>query len=136
MKANANKVNVLILDWSEIAKKWEKLNFETDYLYKSRYTQILGEHIAHFLHRLVEQNILKNNIHIIGHSLGAQTAGVIGRRFRERTGSKFKIDSIVSLDAACPNFDNSKAENGLLSRSRRKITQIMIGHREYYYSLR
>ena len=52
-------------------------------------------------------DLIKNEIHIIGHSLGAQTAGAIGRDYVKRTKGN-KIDSIVSLDAASPNFDSFK----------------------------
>ena len=52
-------------------------------------------------------------IHVIGHSLGAQTAGAIGRDYVKRTKGN-KIDSIVSLDAASPNFDSFKIKFNLM----------------------
>ena len=110
MKNQYENVNIFIVDWSGIAKNDDNFItnvFKRDYLYKSAYTKDLGQMLSKFLHRLVELEFLTNEkIYVVGHSLGAQTGGSLGRNFLERTGDH--INNIVSLDAAQPNFDSSE----------------------------
>ena len=110
VQVNEKKVNVLIVDWSGIAQSGKNIIFDVfgrDYKYKSAYTKDLGFMISQLLGRFKTLELLRpNNIHIIGHSLGAQTAGAVGRDFLEEFENP--IQQIVSLDAASPNFDESQ----------------------------
>lgn len=46
-------------------------------------TQIVGAEVALFINYLIEQYDAKaSNFHIIGHSLGGQTAGYVGERVK------------------------------------------------------
>lgn len=45
-----------------------------------------------------------SRFHIIGHSLGAQLGGLIGREIIEKSGGKRKIRRITGLDPAGPGF--------------------------------
>ena len=106
--------NVIIIDWSDIAHSGDSLikdMWNRDYRYKSQYTQQLGMEVSKLLSRAISLNLLSHeDIHVIGHSLGAQTAGAVGRDFQERNRNQpgeVKLKRIVSLDGACPNFSNA-----------------------------
>merc|ERR1712045_417552 len=75
----------------------------------------MGE-VSKLLNRAGTLNLLSSNdLHIIGHSLGAQTAGAVGRDFYSRSinEQKYQIQTIVSLDGACPNFSDTIQANFL-----------------------
>lgn len=68
------------------------------------HTNFSGAQIANTIQELTEKNneIPLQNIVIIGHSLGAQIAGWIGKNFYRRT--KKKLSRIIALDPAGPIF--------------------------------
>jgi pimeloyl-ACP methyl ester carboxylesterase len=45
------------------------------------------------------------NFHLVGHSLGAQCAGIIGRQLKKISNNKFIISRIYALDPASPEFE-------------------------------
>lgn len=69
------------------------------YINSAYHTAKLGQFVAI---GLKEMGIPYEDIHLIGHSLGAQTAGSAGRHFYEITGQKIK--RITGLDPARPCF--------------------------------
>ncbi|XP_050442289.1 lipase member H-A-like isoform X2 [Adelges cooleyi] len=87
--------NVITADWGELA------NSQT-YPMAAIFTKDVGAIIARLLHNIMQLEIIQpKDIHIIGHSLGAHIAGVIGSHF---TGSD-QIGRITALDPACPGFE-------------------------------
>lgn len=45
-----------------------------------------------------------NKLHIVGHSLGGQMAGNLGRKIKEKSNNTIKLRRITSLDPAFPPF--------------------------------
>lgn len=45
-----------------------------------------------------------NRFHLVGHSLGGQLAGIIGRNIYYSSGNKMKLKRISALDPAFPPF--------------------------------
>lgn len=82
-------------------------------------TQVVGADVALFIRYLIEQHGAKAaDFHVIGHSLGAQTAGCVGARVeglgritgndlssRRSSTSRFSIR--IGLDPAGPYFENT-----------------------------
>ncbi|XP_012138644.2 phospholipase A1 member A-like [Megachile rotundata] len=58
----------------------------------------VGAKVAKSIEKMVEAGVNAKSIHIIGHSLGAQLAGCIGRSL------KFKLTRITGLDPAGPLY--------------------------------
>lgn len=45
-----------------------------------------------------------NKLHIVGHSLGGQLAGMIARKVKEKSNKTIKLKRITALDPAFPPF--------------------------------
>ncbi|KAL3276598.1 hypothetical protein HHI36_011970 [Cryptolaemus montrouzieri] len=90
------KYNVIGIDWSRHSRR--------DYIASSCSTRDIGKAITEFLLTLMKGDLkLLPNIHLIGHSLGAQVAAFAGKEMMNRTGRK--IGRITGLDAAAPLFE-------------------------------
>lgn len=89
--------NVVQVDWGGLASKFYSISADG--------TRGLGDIIANVL---VVSGVPPSQIHLVGHSLGAQTAGVIGRNIKRRTGSQ--IYKIIGLDPARPLFEDVPVE--------------------------
>ncbi|XP_069835802.1 pancreatic triacylglycerol lipase-like [Dendropsophus ebraccatus] len=84
-------VNCLCVDWSG--------GSSAIYLQAMNNIQVVGAEVAYFINTIVDNlSCSLSGIHIIGHSLGAHTAGEAGKR---RPG----IARITCLDAARPGFE-------------------------------
>lgn len=87
---------VIAIDWSKWSKKF--------YIEAVASTYSVGIHIGNFIRDLMKNyNLNLQNIHIIGHSLGAHVAGFAGDHFYKLT--KTKISRITGLDPAGPLFE-------------------------------
>ncbi|XP_034665973.1 phospholipase A1-like [Drosophila subobscura] len=70
-------------------------------------TELIGEYLAKALLKL-NRNYVIDNVHLIGHSLGAQIAGSAGRHFRQLSGGA-TLSRVTGLDPANPCFyDDAK----------------------------
>ncbi|XP_060523597.1 phospholipase A1 3-like isoform X2 [Cylas formicarius] len=89
---------VLSVEWSSLASK--------DYVTAASSTRKIGQHVAEMIwHRILKnQTSQLNNVHVIGHSLGAQTAGFLGKHVSNLAGGEV-INKISALDAAAPLFE-------------------------------
>lgn len=86
-------VNLITVDWEQLAA-----NFY--YFDSARRTDYVGKSIAEFIDFMVtEMDLSLDDVHIIGHSLGAHTAGFAGKYVT--TG---KVGRITGLDPAGPYF--------------------------------
>ncbi|KAL4702908.1 hypothetical protein ACJJTC_005136 [Scirpophaga incertulas] len=86
--------NILALDGSSLIK-WL-------YLRSSTYVRFIGEKLGSILADLVAGGLPPQNIHVIGHSLGAHISGFTGKQFTVLTGEK--VGRITGLDPAGPCF--------------------------------
>ncbi|CAF3344505.1 unnamed protein product [Rotaria sp. Silwood1] len=90
---DVDDVNVIMTDWSNgNGFPYEKA---------SANAQVVGTEIALFINYLIENHGAKaTDFHIIGHSLGAQTAGYAGEKVHG-------LGRITGLDPAGPYFENT-----------------------------
>ncbi|XP_029409339.2 phospholipase A1 VesT1.02 isoform X2 [Bactrocera dorsalis] len=97
-----NNTNVIIVDWGCIAKT-------PNYIYAAKSVRLVGRIVAQFLDFLCQNKpVVRYNIIVIGHSLGAHVAGFAGRFYTLGT-----ILAIYALDAAGPLFDYCHPETRL-----------------------
>ena len=88
--------NVFGIDWSAL-ESW------TDYIAAAKTSLEVGTHVGKFVSKLAILGLSSSNTHIIGHSLGAQASGHLGREYIRGTGNK--VGRITGLDPAKPWFD-------------------------------
>uniref|UniRef100_A0A6Q2Z4N7 triacylglycerol lipase n=1 Tax=Esox lucius TaxID=8010 RepID=A0A6Q2Z4N7_ESOLU len=92
--------NVIVVDWLYTA--------QNHYLVAAQNTKMVGQEIAHFIDWLEEEtNILLENLHLIGYSLGAHVAGFAGSHTLNILGR------ITGLDPAGPDFEGEHAHRRL-----------------------
>ncbi|XP_001354610.2 vitellogenin-3 [Drosophila pseudoobscura] len=84
---------------------------DTLYTWSAFNTEEIGENIAHGLVHLLDL-VPVENIHLIGHSLGAHIVGSAGRHLQRLTGKT--IPRITGLDPAKPCFNEGEILSGLL----------------------
>lgn len=106
---DTNKYNVITVDWSEFAKT-------VNYFKSASRCDKVGIIIGHFLINLYRLDIeTPNNMHLIGHSLGAHVAGVGGRTFSEMTNERIaRITGPYNTDKT---FSKNTRPKSLYSRS-------------------
>lgn len=99
--------NVIIVDWSNLA--WKP--YSISYCYVPR----VSHHVAKFLCQLGEQpNFHLRHLHVVGHSMGAHIAGVVGQFTKSKC--KQQVGRITGLDPTGPLFQNIN-ERGRLDPS-------------------
>lgn len=77
----APPVNLIVVEWSRLCHApW--------YNDAAKNTQLVGIKLARFIEFLVEQGISLDQIHLIGHSLGAHVAGFAGVNMHNKTLSR------------------------------------------------
>ncbi|ALC48474.1 CG5162, partial [Drosophila busckii] len=84
---------------------------DTLYTWSAFNTEEIGENIAHGLVKLLD-SVPVENIHMIGHSLGAHIVGAAGRYLQQMTGKV--VPRITGLDPAKPCFNEGEALSGLM----------------------
>ncbi|KAG8440349.1 hypothetical protein GDO86_006195 [Hymenochirus boettgeri] len=89
-------INCFCVDWSGGSR--------TLYTKAANNIRVVGAEVAYFIDILLNNfGYSPSNVHVIGHSLGAQAAGEVGKR---RSG----ISRITGLDPAEPYFQNTPIE--------------------------
>ncbi|CAD7079409.1 unnamed protein product [Hermetia illucens] len=96
-----NDHNIIILDWTEDAAG----SYLLSAIKKMRQ---LGTIVANALILMTDAGLKLENVHIVGHSLGGQMAGVIGREVKNRSGGSLVIKRLSALDPAFPGFYPAK----------------------------
>lgn len=71
---------------------------------------------------MINNGVSPNNIHVIGHSLGGQVAGIAGQEIFSQTGKK--VRRITGLDPAAPSFVGEPASNRLSPDDAKIVTVI------------
>ncbi|KAK4872645.1 hypothetical protein RN001_014674 [Aquatica leii] len=88
--------NVIGMDWSVLC--------EFEYFTAMRGAQIAGAYLGAFINYLVEEGVDLENIHVIGHSLGAHVAAMGADKIKAG-----KIHRITGLDPAGPGYNDVPA---------------------------
>ncbi|XP_044010092.1 pancreatic triacylglycerol lipase-like, partial [Aphidius gifuensis] len=124
--------NVILIDWSSISKE--------KYFKAVNASYSIGYKVAEFIDFFkIIKNISLNDVHILGHSLGAHIAGYAGYFLNG------KIGRITAMDPAAPFFEYPKIMNGV-ERYHAKFVDVIhtcggplspgykaeIGHCDYY----
>ncbi|XP_014275627.1 lipase member H [Halyomorpha halys] len=126
-------VNVIMVDWSGMGSK------NILYPLSSKKVPLVAAVVADFLDNLHRRlGVRLEDIHVLGHSLGAHIAGLAGCKVR--TG---KIGRITGLDPAGPTFSFDKPDGRLSTNSANFVDVIHtcgnylgmkepIGHADFY----
>ncbi|CAG2170644.1 unnamed protein product [Oppiella nova] len=97
-----NMTNVILdqLDGNVFCVDWSKVASDVLYFPVVPNTQVVGQMIGYFINRLVNAtNASLNDIHLIGHSMGAHVMGFAGQSLAPN-----KVSHISGLDPAGPGF--------------------------------
>ncbi|KAH8235926.1 hypothetical protein KR032_010901, partial [Drosophila birchii] len=100
-----NDTNILILDAANFV--------DTLYSWSALNTEAIGLYVARALLRL-NATYVTEQLHIVGHSLGAQIAGSTGRNYRELSNGGI-LKRVTGLDPANPCFYDGNDLEGLRS---------------------
>ncbi|XP_063822578.1 pancreatic triacylglycerol lipase-like [Ostrinia nubilalis] len=106
-------VNVIAVDWS---------GYSMNYYYMSAasQTKAVGRKIAQFLNSMHRRfNISGDQMHLIGHSLGAHVMGIAGYE------SEIKIGRVTGLDPALPMFENIQNQKTRLDYADAKFVDVI-----------
>lgn len=94
---NRYDANVIILDWSQIAKQ----AYTVSYCHMQRMSIKISKFLCHISTNL---GVALNEVHVVGYSLGAQLAGVSAQYVKSKC--KKQIGRITGLDPSGPLFQN------------------------------
>ncbi|XP_070537550.1 lipase member I-like [Ptychodera flava] len=100
--------NVIVVDWEKAADPDTDLKW-VEYDEASSNTRIVASRIKRLLGFILRQSgsSALNDVHLIGHSLGAQISGMVGKLIQRDihcNGAPCKAARITALDPARPNF--------------------------------
>ncbi|XP_077287752.1 pancreatic lipase-related protein 2-like [Arctopsyche grandis] len=123
--------NVFALDHSDF--------MGDNYYAASTHVRFIGEALGAVLADMHERGI--EDVHLVGHSLGAHIAGFAGKMFKKRRG--IEINHITGLDPAGPCFFNELPSNRLTKADARFVDVIhtdihtsgypkQLGHVDFY----
>ncbi|CAG2172816.1 unnamed protein product, partial [Oppiella nova] len=99
---NNSCANVVAIDWSKPAKA-------VDYFQSAANTKIVGQMIGCVINRLsANLGVDPQDIHLIGHSLGAHIVGFAGKHV-----TNYNVGHITATDPAGPGFTGQPPENRL-----------------------
>jgi len=134
-------------DYNVISVDWERLAEWTDYFGAAVRTKFVGEHTAKLVEMIANFEFGGiHHLHVIGHSLGAHTAGFLGKKLI--ADGYNTLQRITGLDPAQPAFDLA-GPNGRLDKGDAELVDIIhtnsgmlwegclsilkgIGHRDFY----
>lgn len=98
------RYNILLLDWSQLADKLfyptVAYDMEQVIVYEEALKKMskvihhfmqLGEAVGEFVLQIINTGFPTNNIHIVGHSLGGQLAGYVGRYVMSKSNNVHKL---------------------------------------------
>ncbi|XP_030842161.1 pancreatic lipase-related protein 2 isoform X1 [Strongylocentrotus purpuratus] len=134
-------VNVIYVDWSK--------GSGMGYLKSTANTRVVGREIAKLIEAFnAATGATFDSMHIIGHSLGAHTAGYAGEACQDPTSNKGEaVGRITGLDPAGPEFSGNLDNACRLDRSDAPFVDIMhtdgevvggaglmdqLGHQDFY----
>lgn len=92
-----NRENLICLDWSIFSSG-------ISYFQAIRNIETVAIYMANILITMSENGLDISKFHIVGHSLGAQLAGSIGRKIQQISQDAIQVPRISGLDPANPMF--------------------------------
>ncbi|XP_044732684.1 phospholipase A1 VesT1.02-like [Chrysoperla carnea] len=96
---NNGQYNVIVVDWGALAKP-------PFYYTASSNTRFVGDIVAQLVDNLVQKAGMNlDDLHIIGHSLGAHTAGIAGKHIKSG-----QLKRITGLDPAWPLYEDLRPQ--------------------------
>ncbi|XP_044755239.1 phospholipase A1-like [Coccinella septempunctata] len=126
-------VNVIIMDWSQITKNWYYVNPMFS-------VPKVAHHYAILINDIINNmTVDPRNIHLIGHSLGAQVSGLVWKDMEGK-----KPGRVTGLDPASPGFDRFKLLNDRISNESAHFVDVIhtcggilgilnpLGHADFY----
>lgn len=124
-----NDINVIVADWSKVAKG--------EYLIVKSQMPEVGKFIGEFLTNFTNTvNYPLSNFKLVGHSLGAHIAGIVGKQFNGN------IPQIVGIDPAGPFINKNEGHH--LAKTDAKFVHVIhassgkagmkapMGHADFY----
>ncbi|KAH6920851.1 hypothetical protein HPB50_028161 [Hyalomma asiaticum] len=93
--------NVIVVDWRGGSQ-------QSNYIRSAGNTALVGREGSLLLQQLLSvyrRTLSPDDVHVIGHSLGGQVSGFLGRHFLNQTG--VLLGRITALDAAAPLFEDT-----------------------------
>ncbi|XP_050542883.1 hepatic triacylglycerol lipase-like [Daktulosphaira vitifoliae] len=124
METRQNKVNILLVDWTA-------LDQEHYYPKSSLVTGVVGEMVADMLITMVRIGMVKvDDIHIIGYSMGAHIAAIIGEKLKTSQGEP-TVGRITGIDPITPCVENSSVVDNCLNKSRARFVDVVQTFTEY-----
>lgn len=116
------KRNVILLDWEQEADPG-LLGISLGYALSAvPNAKKVGKELGHALMDLTKAGVRMEDIHLVGHSLGAHLLGYAGKRARERG---YVVARITGLDPARALFDGAFALQSGLDRTCAKFVDII-----------
>lgn len=101
---NVSDLNIIVVDWGNAAN--------VNYILASYNVAMVGRVLTEFLNFLIGEGVSMNNVHLIGHSLGAHVVGIAGAYIK-----KGPIDTITgNFICTCYNRKNIKFSFRILSK--------------------
>uniref|UniRef100_A0A0A9XC10 Lipase member H n=2 Tax=Lygus hesperus TaxID=30085 RepID=A0A0A9XC10_LYGHE len=116
-------ISYIGVDWSDIA-------ITVNYPFVASKVRAIGYCLADFLYFLISETAIRlNNLHLVGHSLGAHVSGFAGKRFQEEY--DLKLYRITCLDPAGPLFNYNKP-TARLDRTDADVVDCILSTRYLY----
>ncbi|XP_063704007.1 phospholipase A1-like [Culicoides brevitarsis] len=130
---NTSEVTLMVVDWSRLASE--------NYLVARELINDVANVTAHMIKFLLDENLVDlKEIYLVGHSLGAHTAGLTGKDLQKLTGKK--VPAIMALDPAGPLFSQEHKERRLDKSDAERVVVLHtstllgytepLGHADYY----
>jgi len=124
MERYKGEASVILLDWQPLASAFQWRNF-SDFVYDdAAYNGIdVGDYAGRCLAELCNMYGLEaEQLHLVGHSLGGQSVGKMGRSFQAAHLGGEKVKRITGLDPAGPRFETNGYEAALFDLKKNILT--------------
>ncbi|XP_063548452.1 pancreatic lipase-related protein 2-like [Cydia strobilella] len=108
---NISDLNIIVVDWGNAAN--------VNYVLASYNVAMVGRLLTDFLNFLIVEGVSMDNVHLIGHSLGAHIVGIAGDHVKYGP-----VDTITGLDPAKPLFSLSNKDARLDKHDARHVEVI------------
>ncbi|XP_063616562.1 pancreatic lipase-related protein 2-like [Cydia splendana] len=108
---NISDLNIIVVDWGNAAN--------VNYVLASYNVAMVGRLLTEFLNFLIEEGVSMDDVHLIGHSLGAHVVGIAGDHVKYGP-----VDTITGLDPAKPLFSLSNKDARLDKHDARHVEVI------------